>query len=182
MLSRRRLLGGAVGAAGAFVLPAPAQEGVSSAPRPPPAICFRMRRAVSGRVVPATPALQGRVRALGGPPTIWETEYAVFTVTRAGWPRGDRGGESASTGPSRSPSPSTPEARVHDLAVLSYPRGVRRRGARAPLPQAVRRQDTVRPVAAVPRHPDIRAPRPSSATGRAARKALAVLKSLGELE
>lgn len=186
MLSRRRLLGGAVGAW--LVLPAAgaAQEGVFLRAEAAPRHLFPDATAVSGRVVPATPALQGRVRALlGAPPTIWETEYAVFTVTRAGSARGlvvivEEIGKHR---PITFAVAVTPEARVHDLAVLSY---------REAYGGEVRERRFLRQYAGKtlsdPLLPyrDIQnisgATLSVQATGRAARKALAVLKSLGELE
>jgi Na+-translocating ferredoxin:NAD+ oxidoreductase RnfG subunit len=186
MISRRRLVAGAMGAW--LVLPAAgaAQEGVFLRAEDAPRHLFPDATAVSGRIVPATPELQGRVRTLlGAPPTVWETAYAVFTVTRAGAGRGlvvivEEIGKHR---PITFAVGITPDGRVHDLAVLSY---------REAYGGEVRARRFLQQYAGKTlSHPllpyrDIHnisgATLSVQATGRAAKKAIAVLKSLGEVE
>ena len=186
MISRRRLVGGAVGAWLVRPVRGAAQEGVFLRAEDAPRHLFPDATDVRGRVVPATPALQARVRALlGTPPTLWEPAYTVFTVTRAGAARGfvvivEEIGKHR---PITFAVAVAPDGCVHDLAVLSYREAyggevrTRRflkqyagRGLSAPL----------LPYRDI--HNIAGATLSVQATGRAARKALAVLKSLGDVE
>jgi hypothetical protein len=85
MLSRRRFLGGATGA---WLVLGPAslaaQEGVFLTADEASRQLFPDAAAIAPRVLAATPALQQRIRELlGRPPSHWEESYRIITITRA---------------------------------------------------------------------------------------------------
>jgi len=186
MLSRRRFLGGAGGAwliMGAAS--ATAQEGVFLQPEEAPRQLFPGGGQVVERVVAVTPDLQRRVVALlGRLPTLWETAYRIFTVKR----------DSAVLGfvvlveeigkhrPITYAVGVRADAAIQDVTVLAY---------REPYGGEVLERRFLKQYAgkglASPLRPyeDIRnisgATLSVEATGRAVKKAIAVLKALGDL-
>lgn len=186
MLSRRRLLGGA---AGAWLLVRPsgagAQEGVFLSAEDAPRHLFPESSAAVERTVTATPELRGRIRVLlGGPPSIWEPAYRIFTARR-----GDAVvgfvvvvEEIGKHRPITFAVGLTPDGRVHDLAVIAYREAYGGEiGERRFLKQYAGKalSDPLLP------YRDIQniagATLSVQATGRAAKKAIAVLKATGDL-
>ena len=184
-LSRRRFLG----AGGALLLrwgPAAADEGRFLAAEEAPHRLFPEASVVTERAVEATPALRARVRALlGRPPTLWEPGYRIFRAARGAEILG-RVVIVEEIGKHR---PITfavgvdPTGAVRDLVVLAYREAyggeIRERRFLA--------QYAGRTLAA-PLQPfqDVQniagATLSVQATGRAVKKAIAVLRALGELE
>jgi hypothetical protein len=162
-----------------------AQEGVFLSAEDAPRHLFPDATGVVERRVPASPELQQRIRLLlGGSPSVWEPEYRIFTVTRGPAPRGlvvivEEIGKHR---PITFAVAATPDGRVHDLAVLAYrePYGGDVRERRF-LKQYARKSltDPLLP------YRDIQnisgATLSVHATGRAAKKAIAVLRSTGDL-
>jgi FMN-binding domain len=185
MIERRRLIAGAVGAWLVVPVRGSAQEGVFLRAEEAPRHLFPDATDVTAHVVPSTADLRRRIRTLmGSPPTLWETEYPVFSVTRPG---GDSGvvivvEEIGKHRPITFAVAITPDAKVHDLAVLSY---------REAYGGDIRQRRFLKQYAGKslesPLQPyrDIQnisgATLSVQATGRAARKAIAVLKAAGEL-
>jgi hypothetical protein len=186
MISRRRLMGGATGAW--LLLPAAgaeAQEGVFMPAADAPRHLFPDASAVSERTVMATADLQRRVRTLlGGPPTIWEPDYRIFKVKRGDTVIGfvvvvEEVGKHR---PITFAVATTPEGRVHDLAVLAY---------REAYGGEIRERRFLKQYAgktlSAPLQPyrDIQniagATLSVQATGRAVKKAIAVLRATGDL-
>lgn len=182
-LSRRRLLAAATGAL-VFRPGAPrAQEGVFARAEETPRLIFPEATAVAARTVPATADLQAAIRArLGRAPTAWEPAYAVFDVAAAGAPLGQVVvvEEVGKHRPITFAVGVTPDGRVRDVIVLAYrePYGgevrdrrflaqYRGKGATDPLQPS----RDVRNVAG--------ATLSVQATGRAIKKAIAVLQALG---
>jgi H+/Na+-translocating ferredoxin:NAD+ oxidoreductase subunit G len=186
MLSRRAFVSAA---AGAWLVLAPrdgsAQEGVFLHAEDAPRQLFPDASEITERIVVATPALRQRVRELlGRPPTLWESAYRIFTVSRAGAPRGfvivvEEIGKHR---PITFAVGVDGDGRVHDLAVLAY---------REPYGGEVKERRFLAQYAGktlgAPLLPyrDIRnisgATLSVEATGRAAKKAIAVLKATGDL-
>lgn len=186
MLSRRRFLGGAGGAwlilraAGAT-----AQEGVFLPAEEAPRQLFPEGTDVGDRTVATTPDLQLRVRALlGRSPTLWESAYRIFTVKRAASLLGfvvvvEEIGKHR---PITYAVAVKADGTIQDAAVLAY---------REPYGGEVRERRFLRQYTgkglASPLRPqqDIRnisgATLSVEATGRAVKKAIAVLKALGDL-
>lgn len=181
---RRRFLTSAVGAL--LILgprPAGAQEGVFLSPAEAPRILFPGATAVTEQTVVSTPELRQHIRALlGRPPTLWEPVYQIFVLRR---------GEAAAgfvvvveeIGKHRPITFAvgvTPAGRIHDLVVLAY---------REPYGGEVRERRFLRQYAGKgvddPLQPyrDVRniagATLSVEATGRASKKAIAVLKAVG---
>jgi hypothetical protein len=187
MLSRRALLRSA--AAGPWLVfsarSAAGQEGVFLRPEEAPRQLFPDASDVQERVVPASPDLRGRVRELlGRAPTIWEVAYRIFTVRSSAGPSGfvvivEEIGKHR---PITYAVAVNADGSVHDLAVLAY---------REAYGGEVRERRFLKQYAgktlAAPLLPyrDIRnisgATLSVEATGRAARKAIAVLKATGNL-
>lgn len=182
MLSRRRLLGGAIGA---WLVLGPeglaAQEGIFLTPEQAPRHLFPDASSVVERTVVATPALRQRIRdLLTRAPSLWEPSYRISTVRRGETVAGyvvviEEIGKHR---PITYAVAVDPDGSVHDLAVLAYREAyggeVRERRF---LKQYVlkRLPDPLLPDR------DIRnisgATLSVLATGRAARKAIAVLKA-----
>ena len=186
MISRRRFMGGA---AGAWLVLGPAglsaQEGVFLKPEEAPRQLFPDATDVIDRVEIATPPVQQRIRdLLGYPSTIWEPAYRIFTVKRGEAVVGyvvvvEEIGKHR---PITYAVAITPDGKVHDVAVLAY---------REAYGGEVRERRFLKQYAdktlADPMLPyrDVRniagATLSVQATGRAARKAIAVLKATGNL-
>ena len=184
MLSRRRFLAGATGAilvTGAAGVSA--QEGVFLDAAEAPRHLFPEADGVTERTIVSTAALRQRVReALGRPPSVWESEYRVFAAKRGETPLGfvvvvEEIGKHR---PITFAVAVDPAGRVRDLAVLAY---------REPYGGEVRERRFLRQYAGKslddPLQPyrDIKnisgATLSVQATGRAARKAIAVLRAGG---
>jgi FMN-binding domain len=184
-LGRRRFLGGAAGLLVLRPMAGTAQEGVFLAAERAPAQLFPGVPVRSDRAVPATVELQQRVRALlGRAPSLWESAYRIFTL----------GDDSAVTGfviiveeigkhrPITFAVGVNADGTLHDAAVLAY---------REAYGGEVRERRFLRQLAGhsladplLP-HRDLiniaGATLSVAATGRAARKAIAVLKASGAL-
>ena len=186
MITRRRLLGGAAGA-WLVVRPGPVrgQEGVFLRAEEAPRQLFPDAQDVSERTIAATAVLQGRIRDfLGRPPTLWESSYRIFTVKQGEAVVGfvvvvEEIGKHR---PITYAVAVTPDARVHDLSVLAYREAyggeVRERRFLKQyrgkgLPDSLLPYQDIRNISG--------ATLSVQATGRAARKAIAVLKALGDL-
>jgi hypothetical protein len=186
MISRRRFLGSAAG--GLLILrPAGlgAQEGVFLAAPDAPGQLFPDASSVTERTVASTPALQQRVRALlGQSPTLWESAYRIFTVKHSDILLGfvivvEEIGKHR---PITYAVGVKPDGAVHDLAVLAYREAyggeVRERRflkqyAGRTLAEPLLPYQDIRNIAG--------ATLSVQATGRAVKKAIAVLRALGEL-
>jgi len=186
VISRRRFVGMAAGGL-LVVRPAAgrAQEGVFLQPAQAPRELFPDLTDASERSVAATAALQARIRDLmGRPPTFWEAEYHIFTVRR-----GERVlgftvvvEEIGKHRPITFAVGVNPDATVRDVAVLAY---------REPYGGDVKERRFLKQfagkTAAAPLLPyrDIQniagATLSVEATGRAVKKAIAVLRATGEL-
>jgi hypothetical protein len=187
MFTRRRFLEATAGAAVLVrrVRPANAQEGVFMAPQDAPRSLFPDATDVDERAIPSTPALKAQVRGLlGQPPSVWEDAYRVFTVKREGHPLGfvvivDEIGKHR---PITFAVAVRPDGTVHDVAVLAY---------REPYGGEVRERRFLKQyagrTATAPLQPyrDIQniagATLSVNATGRAVKKAVAVLRATGDL-
>jgi len=186
VISRRRFLGGA---AGAWLVLGPAglaaQEGVFLKPEEAPRHLFPEATEVTERTEVATPLMQHKIRdLLGRPPSLWEPAYRIFTVKRgeavAGYVVVVE--EIGKHRPITYAAGINPDGTVHDLAVLAY---------REAYGGEVRERRFLKQYAsktiADPLLPyrDVRnisgATLSVEATGRAARKAIAVLKVTGSL-
>ncbi len=186
MISRRRFLGGA---AGAWLVLGPgglaAQEGVFLKPEEAPRHLFPEATSVTERTEVATPVMQHKIRdLLGRPPSLWEPAYRIFTVTC----------DQAVTGyvvvveeigkhrPITFAVGITPAGAVHDLAVLAYREAYGGEVRERRFLKQYARKTLADPL--VP-YRDVRnisgATLSVEATGRAARKAIAVLKVAGTL-
>ena len=186
MISRRRFVGTA---AGALLVLRPgvgrAQEGLFLKPEDAPRQLFPDLSDVSERVIAVTPALQARIRELmGRSPSMWEPAYRTFTAKQ-----GERVlGFTVVVEEIGKHRPITfavgidPDGAVHDLAVLAYREAyggeVRERRF---LTQYAGRK------ASAPLMPyrDIQnisgATLSVQSTGRAVKKAVAVLKAAGDV-
>jgi hypothetical protein len=186
MISRRRFLGGA---AGAWLVLGPAglaaQEGVFLKPEEAPVHLFPEATEITERTEVATPVMQHKIRdLLGRPPSLWEPAYRIFTVKCrervAGWVVVVE--EIGKHRPITFAVAITPEGAVHDLAVLAY-----REAYGGEVRERRFLRQYVRKTLADPLVPyrDVRnisgATLSVEATGRAARKAIAVLKVAGAL-
>jgi hypothetical protein len=184
-VGRRRFLGGAVGLLVLRPTAGAAQEGVFLAPERAPAQLFPGVPVRSDRVIPATPDLQRRVRELlERAPSLWEPSYRIFTL----------GDDTAVAGfvviveetgkhrPITFAIGVNPDATLHDAVVLAY---------REPYGGEVRDRRFLRQLAGrslgdplLPYRDLVNiagATLSVAATGRAARKAIAVLKASGLL-
>jgi len=187
MLSRRWFVRGAA-AGGLLALragSARAQEGQFLRAEDAPRQLFPETSEVSEHTVPSSPALQSRVRALmGSAPTLWEPAYRVFTARRGDQVLGFTVivEEIGKHRPITFAVGVNPDASVRDVAVLSY---------REPYGGDVKERRFLRQyagkTAAAPLLPyrDIHniagATLSVEATGRAVKKAIAVLRASGEL-
>jgi len=185
MISRRRF----AGAAGAWLIMgsagAAAQEGVFLRAEESPRLLFPEATDTEERSVAGTPDVQQKVRALlGRPPTVWEGAYRIFTVKRGSALLGfvvvvEEIGKHR---PITYAVAVKPDGTAHDAAVLAYREayGGEVRERRFLRQYAGKRlADPLRP------YQDIRnisgATLSVEATGRAVKKAIAVLKATGEL-
>jgi hypothetical protein len=188
MVSRRRVIVGAVGAW--LVLPAAgtaqAQEGVFLRPDEAPRHLFPDAVEVTGRTVPATPDLLRRIRGfLGTPPTLWEAEYPIFTVTRPASPPGHVVivEEIGKHRPITFAVAVAADARVHDIAVLAYREAYGGEVRERRFLKQYAGKTLTNPMLPYRDILNISGATLSvQATGRAAKKAIAVLKSTGDLE
>jgi hypothetical protein len=186
IVSRRRFLSAAAG--GLLVLrpSAPAaQEGVFLRAEDAPRHLFPEPSALAERTVVSTPELRNRIRALlGRPPTLWEAAYRIFIVDRN---LGLLGfvvvvEEIGKHRPITFAVAVTPDGTVHDLAVLAYReayggevrerRFLRQYAGKTLADSMLPYRDIINIAGAT---------LSVEATGRAARKAIAVLKATGEL-
>jgi len=185
MLSRRRFLGGATGA---WLVLGPAglaaQEGVFLTADEASRQLFP-DAAITPRTVVATPALQQRIRdLLGRPPSLWEESYRISTLTRADAVAGfvvvvEEIGKHR---PITFAVGVRPDGKVQDLAVLAYREAYGGEIKDRRFLGQYREKglgDVLLPFR------DIRnisgATLSVQATGRAARKAIAVLRAAGDL-
>jgi hypothetical protein len=186
MISRRRFLGGAAGAWLVFRPgPTSAQEGMFLRPEDSPRQLFPGASEVQARTVPATDELRQRIReALGRLPSYWEPDYQIFTVKR----------DQALVGfvviveeigkhrPITFAAAINPDASVHDLAVLAYREAY---GGEVREQRFLKQYQGKTLAAPLMPYRDIKnisgATLSVEATGRAARKAIAVLRATGDL-
>jgi FMN-binding protein len=186
VISRRRFLGAAAG--GCVLLRggrARAQEGVFMRGEDAPRALFPEATAVSERAVPSTPELQSRVRALlGTSPTVWEPAYRIFTARRGGEIVGfvvivEEIGKHR---PITFAVAVRPDGHVHDLAVLAYREAY---GGEVRERRFLKQYGGKSASDALLPYRDIRniagATLSVQATGRAARKAIAVLRAVDEV-
>ena len=164
---------------------ATAQEGIFLQAEEAPRQLFPEGTAVEDRTVASTPDLQLRVRALlGRSPTIWEAAYRIFTVKRTASLLGfvivvEEIGKHR---PITYAVAVNADGTIHDAAVLAY---------REPYGGEVREHRFLRQymgkglVSPLRPYQDIRnisgATLSVEATGRAVKKAIAVLKAVGDL-
>jgi hypothetical protein len=186
MISRRRFVGAAAG--GLLVLRSDAtnaQEGVFLRAEDAPRALFPDASDVSEGAVLSTPALQAKIRAvLERPPTLWEPSYRVFTARRGARLLGFVVAveEIGKHRPISFAVAVNPDATVHDVAVLAY---------REPYGGEVKERrflaQYVGKTGAAPLLPyrDVQniagATLSVQATGRAVKKAIAVLRATGDL-
>jgi FMN-binding protein len=186
MLSRRRFLGGATGAwlvLGPTGVAAP--EGVFLTADEASRQLFPDATAITPRVVTLTPALQQRILAhLGRPPSLWEESYRIITVRRADAVAGfvvivEEIGKHR---PITFAVGVRPDGKVQDIAVLAYREAYG--GEIKDKRFLVQYRDKGLGDTLLP-YRDIRnisgATLSVQATGRAARKAIAVLRATGDL-
>jgi len=186
VLTRRRFVGGAAGAL--LVLrpePGRAQEGEFLRPEDAPRQLFPDASGASERSVEGTPAFLERVRQnLERPPTLWEPAYRIFTVRKDDAVIGfvvvvEEIGKHR---PITFAVGVDPDGAVHDVAVLAYrePYGGEVRERRF-LKQYAGRKAT----APLQPYRDIQnisgATLSVQATGRAVKKAIAVLRAAGDV-
>jgi hypothetical protein len=185
-LSRRRFLGGVTGA---WLLATPgrlrAQEGVFMQAEESPRHLFPGVSQITERTVPASPALQREIRGLlGHAPTLWEPFYRIFTASRDGTAVGfvvivEEIGKHR---PITYAVGVEPDGSVHDLAVLAYREAY---GGEIRERRFLKQYAHKKLVDRMQPYGDIRniagATLSVEATGRAARKAIAVLKATGAL-
>ena len=186
MLSRRRFLGGATGA---WLVLGPAglsaQEGVFLTADEASRQLFPDAESIAPRVMPATPALQQRIRELlGRRPSLWEESYRITAVTRADAVTGfvvvvEEIGKHR---PIKFAVGVRPAGKVKDMAVLAYREAYG--GEIKDKRFLVQYRDKGLGDILLP-YRDIRnisgATLSVQATGRAARKAIAVLRATGDL-
>ena len=186
MLSRRRFLGGATGA---WLVLAPgglaAQEGVFLTAEEASRQLFPDCAAAAPRVLAATPALQQRIRdLLGRPPSLWEESYRITTITRADTVAGfvvvvEEIGKHR---PITFAVGVRPDGKLHDMAVLAYREAYG--GEIKDRRFLAQYHDKGLGDPLLP-YRDVRnisgATLSVQATGRAARKAIAVLRAAGDL-
>ena len=184
-LGRRTFVGGALGLLVLRPGAAGAQEGVFLAPERAPAQLFPGVPVQSDRVITATPELQQRVRALlQRAPSMWEASYRIFTLGNDGAVVGfviivEEIGKHR---PITFAVGVSADGTLHDAAVLAYREAyggeVRDRRFLRQLPghsladPLLPQRDLVNITGAT---------LSVAATGRAARKAIAVLKACGAL-
>jgi hypothetical protein len=185
-VSRRRFLGGVTGA---WLVAAPgglaAQEGVFMRPEDAPRQLFPGVSDVTEQTIASSPPLQRKIRELlGQAPTLWEPAYRIFTLSRAGATLGfvvvvEEIGKHR---PITYAVAIEPGGSVHDLAVLAYreayggeirERRFLKQYARKTLTDRMQPYGDIRNISG--------ATLSVEATGRAARKAIAVLKATGVL-
>jgi len=185
-LSRRRFLGGVTGA---WLVAAPgrlaAQEGVFMRAEESPRRLFPGASEITERTVASSPPLQQQIRALlGHAPTLWEATYRIFTAGRDGAAVGfvvvvEEIGKHR---PITYAVAIEPDGSIHDLAVLAYreayggeirERRFLKQYARKTLGDRMQPYGDIRNISG--------ATLSVEATGRAARKAIAVLKATGML-
>jgi hypothetical protein len=186
MITRRRLLHGASGAWLVLVADvASGQEGVFLRAEEAPRQLFPDGTDVAERTVPATPVLRDRVRdVLGRAPSLWEPAYRIFTVSRAGARLGfvvivEEIGKHR---PITYAVAVEPNATVHDVAVLAYREAY---GGEVRERRFLRQYSGKGLSAPLQPYRDIvnisGATLSVEATGRAAKKAIAVLRAIGDL-
>ena len=163
-----------------------AQEGIFLAPDAAPRSLFPNAQDVSERTIASTPGLKEWIRAiLGQPPTVWEPEYRIFAAKRQGRVLGfvvivEEIGKHR---PITFAVAVMPDGTVHDVAVLAYREAYggeikeRRflkqyggRDATAPLMPYRDIQNIAGATLSV------------HATGRAIKKAVAVLRAIGDVQ
>lgn len=160
-----------------------AQEGVFLRAEDAPRALFPDGDAVVERRVPATAELRGRVQALLGADrvTVWEREYRTFTVSHGGAPVGEVVivEEIGKHRPITFAVGVTPEGHVHDIAVLVYREPY---GGEVREPRFLRQYRGKALTDSMLPYRDIKniagATLSVEATGRAAKKAIAVLRAL----
>jgi hypothetical protein len=186
MMSRRRFVGAAT--SGLLVLRAQAgraQEGVFLKPEDSPRALFPDASDVTEQDVMSTPALQGQIRTLlTRPPTLWEPTYRIFTAKRDGQLLGfvvvvEEIGKHR---PITFAVAVNPDATVHDVAVLAYREAY---GGEVRERRFLKQYGGRRATAPLLPYQDIQniagATLSVQATGRAVKKAVAVLRAMGAL-
>jgi len=186
MITRRRFLHGATGA-WLVLVPgvAAGQEGVFLRAEEAARQLFPDGAEVAERTVDATPALRQRVRELlGRPPSLWEPAYRIFTVSRAAARLGfvvivEEIGKHR---PITYAVAVEPNGTVHDLAVLAYREAY---GGEVKERRFLRQYAGKNLSAPMLPYRDVvnisGATLSVEATGRAARKAIAVLRATGDV-
>jgi hypothetical protein len=186
MISRRRFVGAA---AGALLVLRPgvgrAQEGLFLKPEDAPRQLFPELSDVTERVIAVTPALQARIRELmGRSPSMWESAYRTFTAKQ-----GERVlgftvviEEIGKHRPITFAVAINPDGTVRDVAVLAY-----REAYGGDIKERRFLKQYAGKTGAAPLLPyrDIQniagATLSVEATGRAVKKAIAVLRATGDL-
>jgi len=188
-ISRRRFLARAGGLAGGLLVVGPAgvagQEGVFMRAEEAASALFPDAGAVAEHTVVATPELRARVRTLlGRPPSLWEPAYRIFTLDR-----GVRGAgfvviveEIGKHRPITFAVGVGADGRLQDIAVLAYREAY---GGDVRERRFLKQYTGKALVDPLLPYRDIRnisgATLSVEATGRAARKAIAVLQAVGNL-
>ena len=186
MLSRRRFVGGAVG--GLLVLRpgmGGAQEGEFLKAEDSPRQLFPGASGATERTVDATPAFRQQVRAnLERPPSLWEPSYRIFTVRQSERVMGfvvvvEEIGKHR---PITFAVGIDPDGAVHDLAVLAYREAY---GGEVRERRFLRQYAGRKASAPLMPYRDIHnisgATLSVQSTGRAVKKAVAVLKAAGDV-
>lgn len=161
------------------------QEGVFLRAEDAPRALFPDADGVAERRVPATPELRRRIETLLGPSrtTLWEHEYLTFSVSRSGAPVGEVVivEEIGKHRPITFAVAVTPDGHVRDIAVLVYREPY---GGEVREPRFLRQYRGKALTDSMLPYRDIKniagATLSVEATGRAARKALAVVRALRE--
>jgi hypothetical protein len=188
-ISRRRFLARTGGLAGGLLVIGPAgaagQEGVFMQAEDAARQLFPGSPPPQERTVPATDALRAKVRALlGRTPTVWESAYHIFAFTG-----GERGPgfvivveEIGKHRPITYAVAVGADGKVRDLVVLVYREAY---GGEVRYPRFLKQYAGKTLADPMLAYRDIKnisgATLSVEATGRAARKAIAVLKALGEV-
>lgn len=186
MISRRRFVRAAAGGLLVFrTRGGHAQEGVFLQPEDAPRALFPDASDVTEQAVISTPALQGQIRAfLARPPTLWESGYRVFTAKRDGQLLGfvvvvEEIGKHR---PITFAVAVEPDGAVHDVAVLAYREAY---GGEVKERRFLKQYAGRKATAPLLPYRDIQniagATLSVHATGRAVKKAIAVLKAAGDL-
>jgi len=185
MISRRRFVAVASGLLVVRPRPGFAQEGTFLRPEDAPRQLFPDMTAATERSVASTPPLQARIRDLmGGLPTLWEAAYRIFEVKRGDSVAGFAVvvEEIGKHRPITFAVAVNPDGTVRDVAVLAYREAY---GGDIKERRFLRQYAGKNGAAPLMPYRDIQniagATLSVEATGRAVKKAIAVLKATGSV-